>query len=206
MPTMPHATARGCQDDTIGTSTSVIPKSTKPSARIATTCTATKTTASAPRYRWVESIHAGVGRRPKVRSAWSRPHVHEATTSPQATSPPARAVYHQKCDATQLPPVRVCGCGWNWPVPELGVVAEAAIVVGERASRVEPDDGVARRRSRRFRSTRTPTAGRLRRCGRAAAMNPPSTGGHRDAQPRPRPPTPHAQLLPGHAAIVVAGW
>ena len=49
MPTMPQATASGCHVETIGTSTSATPKSTKPSARIATTWTTTNAMANALR-------------------------------------------------------------------------------------------------------------------------------------------------------------
>ena len=141
----PGATTTPC-----GTSTSATPNSTKSSARIATTCTATKTSASALRYRWVESIHAGVGRRPNVRSAWSRPQVHDATTRPHATSPPARAVYHQRCDATQLPPVRVCGWGWNWPVVSPDPRSSSGNCVGVAARRCTGGaDAVGRHRATR---------------------------------------------------------
>ena len=92
---MPHATQLGCHDPANGTSTSTSPNWTYESNMIATTCTATNTTASPPRKRWRSSVHDGATPPGRSRVESSSPHTTLAASSAHATIPPARAVYHQ---------------------------------------------------------------------------------------------------------------
>ena len=99
----PHATAPGRQEAANGTRASTRSNETYESAISPPTWAAVNTTASPPSHRCRSSSHGPLGLEPIARVARAKPRRRDPTASAHATSPVARAMYHQISGAITPP-------------------------------------------------------------------------------------------------------